>query len=68
MRLVLMMVSILIISYLIFKGYAAGPANGVEDQNAGKPADALEKAAGVNQLIQDAAEIRRQQLEQQIQQ
>ena len=68
MRLVLMMVSILIVSFLIFKGYSNGLSNQQDDLAGGEQIDPLKKAGEVDQLIQDAANIQRQELEKQIQQ
>ncbi len=67
MRFVLMMASILVVSYLIFKGYSTG-LNNSEVQVGGEKIDALKKAGEVNQLIQDAAEVQRQEIEKQLQQ
>jgi hypothetical protein len=67
MRLVLMMVSILIVSFLIFKGYSNGPSNQHDDLAGGKQIDPLKKAGEVDQLIQDATKTQRQELEKQIQ-
>ncbi|MDH3537063.1 MAG: hypothetical protein OER87_15065 [Gammaproteobacteria bacterium] len=68
MRMVLMMASILIISFLIFKGYSSGVGNTTAGQVGGEQIDALKKAGEVNQLIQDAAEMQRKELEKQMQQ
>jgi len=68
MRFVLMMASILIVSILIFKGYSNGLSNKHDDYAGGGQIDPLKKAGEVNQLIQDAANIQRQELEKQIQQ
>jgi hypothetical protein len=62
-----MMVSILIVSFLIFKGYSNGPSNQHDDLAGRKQIDPLKKAGEVDQLIQDAAKTRRQELEKQIQ-
>lgn len=67
MRFVLMMVSILIVSILIFKEYSNGLGNQHDDQVGGEKIDPLKKAGEVNRLIQDAASIRRQELEKQTQ-
>ena len=63
-----MMASILIVSILIFKGYSNGLSNKHDDYAGGGQIDPLKKAGEVNQLIQDAANIQRQELEKQIQQ
>jgi hypothetical protein len=62
------MASILIVSLLIFKGYSYGLSNKHDDYAGGEQIDPLKKAGEVNQLIQDAANIQRQELEKQIQQ
>ncbi len=67
MRFVFMMASILIVSILIFKGYSNGLGNQHDDHVGGEQIDPLKKAGEVNQLIQDAASIQRQELEKQIQ-
>ena len=67
MRLVLMMVSILIVSFLIFKGYSNSLSNQHDDLAGGEQIDPLKRAGEVDQLIQDAANIQRQELEKQIQ-
>ncbi len=67
MRFVLMMASILIVSILIFKGYSNGLSNQHDDHVEGGQIDPLKKAGEVNQLIQDAANTQRQELEKQIQ-
>jgi hypothetical protein len=67
MRFVLMMASILVVSYLISKGYSTG-LNNSEVQVGGEKIDVLKKAGEVNQLIQDAAEVQRQEIEKQLQQ
>ena len=67
MRIVLMMVSLLIVSVLIFKGYSNGLGVNNDDHVGGQQLDPRNKASDVNQLIQDAADSRRQELEKQIQ-
>ena len=67
MRFILMMEPILIVSYLIFKGYLTD-LNNSETQVGVEKIDALKKAGEVNQLIQDAAEVQRQEIEKQLQQ
>ena len=67
MRLIVMMTSILIVSLLIFKGYSSGIGNKHDDDVTGDQIDPLKKAGEVNQLIQDASNIQRQELEKQIQ-
>ena len=66
MRLVLMMASLLIVSVLIFKGYSNSLGNN-DDPVEGQQVDPRKKASEVNQLIQDAANTQRQELEKQIQ-
>ncbi|MCG6887970.1 MAG: hypothetical protein LJE92_00140 [Gammaproteobacteria bacterium] len=66
MRIILMMVSLLVISYLVLDGYANGMnENGDTDSQL---KTSLEKAEDVNQLIEDVAIQQRQALEKQIQQ
>jgi len=67
MRLVLMMASLLIISYLIFKGYPSTPGSQNDGQAGAEQIDPLKKAGEVNKLIQDAANTQRQELEKQLQ-
>jgi hypothetical protein len=67
MRIVLMMVSLLIVSVLIFKGYSNGLGVNNDDHVGGQQLDPRKKASDVNQLIQDAANTQRQELEKQIQ-
>ena len=68
MRFVLMMASLLIVSVLIFKGYSNGLSSKNDGPVGGQQVDPLKKAGEVNQLIQDAANTQRQELEKQIQQ
>jgi hypothetical protein len=68
MRFVLMMASLLIVSVLIFKGYSNGLGSKNDVHVEGQQIDPLNKAGEVNQLIQDAANTQRQELEKQIQQ
>jgi len=68
MRFVLMMASLLIVSVLIFNGYLNGPGSNSDGHVAGQQVAPLQKVGEVNQLIQDAANIQRQELEKQIQQ
>jgi hypothetical protein len=67
MRFVLMMASLLIISVLIFKEYSNGLGSKNDAHVGGQQDDPLKKAGEVNQLIQDAANTQRQELEKQIQ-
>jgi hypothetical protein len=67
MRLVLMLISLLIISLLIFKGFPTGLSGGKDNLADVELRTAVDKAAEVNQVIQDAATIQRQELEKQIQ-
>lgn len=68
MRMVLMMASLLIVSVLIFKGYSNGLSGNNDRQVDAQQADPRQKAAEVNRVIQDAANIKRQAIEKQIQQ
>jgi hypothetical protein len=68
MRFVLMMASLLIVSVLIFKGYSNGLGSNNDVHVGGQQVDPLKKAGEVNQLILDAANTQRQELEKQIQQ
>lgn len=68
MRIILMMISLLIVSVLIFKGYSNGLGSNNDGHVGGQQVDPLKKAGEVNQLIQDAANTQRQELEKQIQQ
>jgi len=68
MRFVLMMASLLIVSVLIFKGYSNGPGSKNDSNVEGQQVDPLKQAGEVKQLIQDAANAQRQELEKQIQQ
>jgi hypothetical protein len=68
MRFVLMMASLLIVSVLIFKGYSNGLGSKNDGHVGGQQVDPLKKAGEVNQLIQDAANTQRQELEKQNQQ
>ena len=68
MRFVLMMASLLIVSVLIFKGYSNGLGSKNDGLVGGQQVGPLKKAGEVNQLIQDAANTQRQELEKQIQQ
>ena len=68
MRFVLMMTSLLIVSILIFIGYSNRLSNQYDDNAGEERIDPLKKAVEVNQLIQDAASIRRQEIEKQTQQ
>jgi len=63
-----MMASLLIVSVLIFNGYSNGLGSGIDGQVAGQQVAPFQKVGEVNQLIQDAANIQRQELEKQIQQ
>ena len=62
-----MMVSLLMVSVLIFKGYSNGLGANNDDPVEGKQADPRKRASEVNQLIQDAANTQRQELEKQFQ-
>jgi hypothetical protein len=67
MRFILLMVSLLIVSVLIFKGYSNGLGANNDDHVGEQQLDLLNKASDVNQLIQDAANTQRQELEKQVQ-
>lgn len=67
MRFLLMMAALLIVSYLVFKGYEPGLDNIKDNHVGGDQIDPLKKARDVNQIIQDAAQIQRQVLEKQSQ-
>jgi hypothetical protein len=68
MRLVLSLVSLLIISLLLLKGYSGGGANAVANPVGDQLASPIQKANDVNQLVQDTAIKQRQELEKQLQQ
>jgi hypothetical protein len=68
MRFILMMASLLIVSVLIFKGYSNGLDSNYDSHVGGQQVDPIKKATEVNQLIQDAANTQRQELEKQLQQ
>lgn len=55
-----MMTSALIVSFLIFKGDSNGLDGKHDGHSEGKQIDPLKKAGEVNQLIQDAANTKRQ--------
>jgi hypothetical protein len=60
-----MMVSLLVIAYLIANGYSTGLNDNGETAKQLK--SSVDKAEGVNQLIEDVATQQRQALEKQIQ-
>jgi len=62
-----MIASLLIVSLLIFEGYPNGMGSNSGGHVGGQQVDALKKAGEVNQLIQNAANTQRQELEKQIQ-
>ena len=62
------MASLLVISLLIFNGYANGPGSDSGTQVSGQQLDPISKAENVNQVIHDAASLQRQALEKQLQQ
>lgn len=68
MRMVLMLASILIVSILIFKGYSSSLSPNRESQVETDPNDPRNKAREVNQVIQDAANVQRREIEKQLQQ
>ena len=68
MRMVLMLVSVLVVSLLIFKGYSSGMGGKVPEAVAPAQLDPVERAKNVEPLIQEAAEAHRKALEQQLQQ
>lgn len=67
MRFIIMIASILIVSILIFKGYANYLPSSQDDLVGGEQLDPVVKANEVNQLIKDATSVQRQELEKQIQ-
>jgi hypothetical protein len=67
MRIILLMISLLIVSVLIFKGYSNGLDVNNDDHIGGQQLDPRKKASDVNQLIKDAANTQRQELEKQVQ-
>ena len=68
MRMVLMLASILIVSILIFNGYSSGLNPSRESQVEPNQNDPRNKAREVNQVIQDAANVQRREIEKQLQQ
>jgi len=68
MRNLLLTLVILLVSFLIYRGYSDGEDKNIEDHVWKEQTDALKKADQVNQLIQDAAAKKRLQIEQQTQQ
>ena len=68
MRFVLMMASLLTVSVLIFNGYSNGLGSNNDGHVGGQQVDPLQKVGEVNQIIQNAANIQRLELEKQIQQ
>jgi len=79
MRMIVMLVGVLIVSLLIFKGYSsrlvgpgagmAAPLPGSAPASTSVPAqlDPVSRAKEVNPLLEEAAEARRKALEQQLQ-
>ena len=67
MRIMLLMISLLIVSVLIFKGYSNGLGINNDDHAGEQQLDPRKKASDVNLLILDAANTQRQELEKQIQ-
>ena len=68
MRILLLLVSLVIVSLLVLKGYPGGGDHKVAQPAGNYPADPIKKANDVNQLILDTANKQKQALEQQIQQ
>jgi len=68
MRMVLMLVSILIVATLIFKGYSSSLGTSPEGQAETNQIDPRDKAREVSQTILDAANTQKRALEQQLQQ
>ena len=67
MRIILLLVSLLIVSVLIFKGHSNSLGVHNDDHVGGQQLDPRKKASDVNQLILDSANTQRQELEKQIQ-
>lgn len=67
MRIILLMVSLVIVSLLVLKGYSAGGANKNADSVANRPSDPIEKANNASQLVEDTVNRQKQALEIQLQ-
>lgn len=67
MRLILSMASLLVISLVIFNGYVNSPDIDREADISAVRTDPMTSAANVSQVLQDAASLQRQALEQQLQ-
>ncbi len=65
---VLMLVSILIVAVLIFQGYSGSLGTNRESSDATDLADPRDKVREVNQVILDAANTQKRELEKQLQQ
>ena len=68
MRLVLMLVSVLVISILVFKGYSGSFSHQDGNQADTNQIDPRDKAREVNRVILDAANTQKREIEQQLQQ
>ncbi len=68
MRNILLTLVVLLISFVLFKGFPKVEDKTMEDHIWKEQTDTIKKAEAVNQLIQDAAEKQRQMIEKQIQQ
>jgi len=67
MRMIIMLVAVLVVSLLIFKGYSSG-LGGPGDKTAGAAQfDPVTRAQEVNPLIEETAEAQRKALEEQLQ-
>lgn len=67
MRLILLMVSLVIVSLLVLKGYPGGGYKNPVEPVSKEQNNPIKKAHDVNQLIEDTANTRRQALEKQLQ-
>ena len=68
MRNIVLTLVVLLVSFVLLKGFPKVENNKMEDHIWKEQTDAIKKAEAVNQLIQDAAEKQRQMIENQIQQ
>ena len=68
MRSILLTLSIILVSFLVFKGYSGGEDNNIEDHVWKEQTNTIKKAKEATQLIQDAAIKQRQEIENLIQQ
>ena len=67
MRLVLMLVSVLVISILVFKGYSGSFSHQDGNQVDTTRIDPRDKARDVNQVILDSANTQKREIEKQLQ-